>query len=131
MGSETATKPPITSPGIAHTAIHSSQRVAALISAMCEAYYIPVSPHDAAGPINVVAGAQVMMTVPNFYKLETSEWNWKGTPWLLTASFGVAHWPDTSRHVDNLFAQADASLYDAKRRGRNRVTGSRTEPINR
>jgi galactonate dehydratase len=45
------------------------------ISALCESYYIPVSPHDAAGPINVVAGAQVMMTVPNFYKLETSEWN--------------------------------------------------------
>jgi galactonate dehydratase len=45
------------------------------ISALCEAYYIPVSPHDAAGPINVIAGAQVMMTVPNFYKLETSEWN--------------------------------------------------------
>jgi galactonate dehydratase len=45
------------------------------ISALCEAYYIPVSPHDAAGPINVVAGAHVMMSVPNFYKLETSEWN--------------------------------------------------------
>lgn len=45
------------------------------IAALCEAYYVPVSPHDAAGPINVVAGAQVMMTVPNFYKLETSEWN--------------------------------------------------------
>ena len=30
---------------------------------------------DQSGPINVVAGAQVMMTVPNFYKLETSEWN--------------------------------------------------------
>jgi galactonate dehydratase len=45
------------------------------ISALCEAYYIPVSPHDAAGPINVVAGAQVMMTVPNFHRLETSEWN--------------------------------------------------------
>ncbi len=45
------------------------------ISALCEAFYIPVSPHDAAGPINLVAGAQVMMTVPNFYKLETSEWN--------------------------------------------------------
>ncbi len=45
------------------------------ISALCEAYYIPVSPHDAAGPINVVAGAHVMMTVPNFYRLETSEWN--------------------------------------------------------
>jgi galactonate dehydratase len=45
------------------------------ISALCEAHYVPVSPHDAAGPINVVAGAQVMMTVPNFYRLETSEWN--------------------------------------------------------
>lgn len=45
------------------------------IAALCEAYYVPVSPHDAAGPINVVAGAQVMMTVPNFYKLETSEWD--------------------------------------------------------
>lgn len=63
--------------------------------------------------------------------LESSEWAWKGTPWLLTASFGVAQWPDTSRHVDNLFAQADAALYDAKRRGRNRVTGSRTEQIHR
>src|SRR5690606_25482018 len=33
------------------------------ISALCEAYYVPVSPHDASGPINVVAGAHVMMTV--------------------------------------------------------------------
>ena len=45
------------------------------ISALCEAYYVPVTPHDASGPINVVAGAQVMMTVPNFYKLETSRWD--------------------------------------------------------
>ena len=45
------------------------------ISALCEAYYVPVSPHDASGPINVVAGAHVMMTVPNFYKLETSRWD--------------------------------------------------------
>ncbi len=45
------------------------------IATMAEAYYIPVSPHDASGPINVVAGAQVMMTVPNFYRLETSRWD--------------------------------------------------------
>jgi galactonate dehydratase len=45
------------------------------ISALCEAYYVPVSPHDAAGPVNVVAGAHVMMTVPDFYKPETSEWH--------------------------------------------------------
>ena len=42
------------------------------IATMAEAYYVPISPHDASGPINVVAGAQVMMTVPNFYKLEVS-----------------------------------------------------------
>lgn len=45
------------------------------ISTMAEAYYVPVSPHDASGPINVMAGAQVMMTVPNFYRLETSRWD--------------------------------------------------------
>lgn len=56
--------------------------------------------------------------------VETSQWIWQGAPWLLTASFGVAHWPDTSRHVDNLYAQADAALYDAKRSGRNRVVAA-------
>ena len=45
------------------------------ISSLAEAYYVPISPHDASGPINVVAGAQVMMTVPNFYRLETSRWD--------------------------------------------------------
>jgi galactonate dehydratase len=45
------------------------------IATMAEAYYIPVSPHDASGPINVVAGAHVMMTVPNFYRLETSRYD--------------------------------------------------------
>jgi galactonate dehydratase len=42
---------------------------------MAEAYYVPISPHDASGPINVVAGAHVMMTVPNFYRLETHRYN--------------------------------------------------------
>ena len=42
------------------------------ISTMAEAYYVPISPHDASGPINILAGAHVMMTVPNFYKLETA-----------------------------------------------------------
>jgi galactonate dehydratase len=41
------------------------------ISTLAEAYYVPVSPHDASGPINLLAGAHVMMTTPNFYKLET------------------------------------------------------------
>ena len=42
------------------------------ISTMAEAYYVPMSPHDASGPINILAGAHVMMSVPNFYKLETA-----------------------------------------------------------
>ena len=42
------------------------------ISTMAEAYYVPVSPHDASGPINVLAGAHVMITVPNFYRVETA-----------------------------------------------------------
>jgi galactonate dehydratase len=48
------------------------------IATMAEAYYIPISPHDASGPINVISGAQVMMTVPNFYKLETSRYDLSG-----------------------------------------------------
>jgi galactonate dehydratase len=55
------------------------------ISALAEAYYIPVSPHDASGPINVVAGAQVMMTVPNFYRVETSRWDMKPYNVFITA----------------------------------------------
>ncbi len=40
------------------------------IANMAEAYYIPVSPHDASGPVNLMAGAHVSLTIPNFYKLE-------------------------------------------------------------
>lgn len=48
------------------------------IATLAEAYFVPISPHDAGGPINVMAGAHVMMTVPNFYRLETSRWNLSG-----------------------------------------------------
>jgi galactonate dehydratase len=40
------------------------------IATMAEAFFIPVSPHDATGPITLIAGAQVMMTTPNFFRLE-------------------------------------------------------------
>jgi galactonate dehydratase len=42
------------------------------IATLAEAYYVPVSPHDAAGPVNLVAGGHVMLTTPNFYRLESS-----------------------------------------------------------
>jgi galactonate dehydratase len=45
------------------------------IATLAEAYYVPISPHDASGPINVVAGAQVMLTTPNFHRLETAHFD--------------------------------------------------------
>ena len=42
------------------------------IATLAEAYYVPISPHDASGPINVLAGAHVMASVPNHYRVETS-----------------------------------------------------------
>ena len=43
------------------------------IANMAEAYYIPVSPHDTQGPINILAGAHTMTAVPNFYQLEFAQ----------------------------------------------------------
>ena len=40
------------------------------IAAMAEIQYIPVSPHDALGPIAIAASFQVSMTIPNFYREE-------------------------------------------------------------
>lgn len=54
-------------------------------------------------------------------KLGTTPWTWQGRAWPLSASFGVAACPETSRSLENLPAQADSALYVAKRSGRNRV----------
>jgi galactonate dehydratase len=42
------------------------------IANMAEAYHIPFTPHDAQGPLQIVSGAQLCMTLPNFYRLEHS-----------------------------------------------------------
>jgi len=54
-------------------------------------------------------------------RIESLGWAWQGRDWPLTASFGVASWPETTRSRENLFPQADAALYAAKAAGRNRV----------
>jgi galactonate dehydratase len=43
------------------------------IATLAEAYYVPISPHDASGPINVLAGAHAMASVPNHYRVETTK----------------------------------------------------------
>jgi diguanylate cyclase (GGDEF)-like protein len=54
-------------------------------------------------------------------RLGTTVWEWQGQSWPLSASFGVAACPDTSKSKLNLAAQADTALYQAKTAGRNRV----------
>src|SRR5690606_34173400 len=54
------------------------------IAIMAEAYDVPVSPHDASGPVNLIAGAHVMASVPNFYRIETSSFDLSGYNELLT-----------------------------------------------
>jgi len=58
-------------------------------------------------------------------KLGTTPWDWQGRTWPMSASFGVAAVPETTRSVQNLAAQADAALLTAKREGRNRVEAAR------
>jgi diguanylate cyclase (GGDEF)-like protein len=53
--------------------------------------------------------------------LAGTPWAWSGRSWPLSASFGVAACPETTRSRDNLPAQADAALYAAKENGRDRV----------
>lgn len=40
------------------------------IAALAEPYYVRVSPHDALGPVAIMAGFHCSMTIPNFYRLE-------------------------------------------------------------
>jgi diguanylate cyclase (GGDEF)-like protein len=54
-----------------------------------------------------------------------------GTMHWLTVSAGVGSWPADGSSFTEVLAQADARLYEAKRRGRNCVIGppGRLEPI--
>jgi galactonate dehydratase len=61
------------------------------IATMAEAYYVPISPHDAAGPVNLVAGGHVMLTVPNFYRIESSRHDLSSYNRFLTAPLDNRH----------------------------------------
>lgn len=70
----------------------------------------------------VALGAEIAERIRN--SLLQDLWTWQSTHWPLSASFGVAACPETSRSRQNLQAQADAALYMAKNAGRNRVVVS-------
>ena len=57
--------------------------------------------------------------------VESSGWRWNATPYPMTASCGVAAYPETVRDINNLRSAADAALYRAKDAGRNRVEKAR------
>ena len=40
------------------------------IAALAEPYYVRISPHDALGPVAIMAGFHCAMTTLNFYRLE-------------------------------------------------------------
>jgi diguanylate cyclase (GGDEF)-like protein len=68
---------------------------------------------------NLQYGAKVAERVR--VKLATTPWDWQGHSWPLSASFGVAAVPETTRSIENLTTLADSALLAAKRGGRDRV----------
>lgn len=53
--------------------------------------------------------------------LQALDWQWEGRPWPLAASFGVAAWQAEDSRPEDVYARADAALYEAKRLGRGLV----------
>ena len=46
----------------------------------------------------------------------------------ITVSVGVALFPDHGRNLEDLFQAADAALYEAKKKGRDRIVAADTLP---
>ena len=91
------------------------------IATMTESYNVPVSPHDATDPITMPANTQVMISTPNFHRLEIaySELPHYNTAPTLALDFckGIYHVPKTPRlrhtlNPDYIAAAAGKSLID-------------------
>ncbi|NQW20966.1 MAG: hypothetical protein HQ477_09670, partial [Chloroflexi bacterium] len=59
------------------------------IAAMAEIQYIPVSPHDALGPIAIAASFQSSMAIPNLYREECLHTWFPAFEKIITPSFDV------------------------------------------
>jgi two-component system cell cycle response regulator len=63
-------------------------------------------------------------------ELEATRFNFDGNALTVTASFGIAGFQGTqAADFNRLVAQADAALYSAKRRGRNRLEMAETQSV--
>ncbi|HET6217103.1 MAG TPA: mandelate racemase/muconate lactonizing enzyme family protein [Acidobacteriaceae bacterium] len=51
------------------------------IATMCEAYNVPIAPHNPNGPVSTIAAAHVMASVPNFFLQEfmVTDVSWRDT----------------------------------------------------
>ncbi|WP_313621606.1 sensor domain-containing diguanylate cyclase [Achromobacter sp.] len=65
-------------------------------------------------------GAREATNVAERLRRHVAQWKSQGAS-PVTVSAGVAQWPTGGRNVDEVFRAADAALYAAKERGRNRV----------
>lgn len=66
------------------------------IAALAETYYIPFSPHDAIGPVALMATFHVCMTVPNLYRQECIHTRFDEFSTYITPMFEHRHgaiWP--------------------------------------
>ena len=66
------------------------------IAAMAETYYVPFSPHDAIGPVALMAAFHVCMTTPNLYRQEAMHVRFEAFADLITPMFDYhdgAIWP--------------------------------------
>ena len=66
------------------------------IAAMAETYYVPFSPHDAIGPVALMAAFHVCMTTPNLYRQECIHTRFEGFASFITPMFEYhdgALWP--------------------------------------
>ena len=81
------------------------------IATLAESYFVPISPHNAMGPLQVLAGCHVMSTVPNFYRLE---YNMAAIPAYNIVLTEPIHFQDGAVHLNPVAVVATALLATPK-----------------
>lgn len=96
---------------ILESMLHRERDIVARVGGEEFAVWLPGAPGEKA--------AEVAESIRD--AVESNPWEWAGSQIKLTLSIGVASCPESVSQVANLPTTADAALYRAKERGRNRV----------